>query len=101
LYRILINQSIKIDIAPLQDPYSEALPTQAKRNRRGGGGTENRHRLGGILDQLEGHSRFLNQPQKKNGSALSQSGRRGPPNYREQRTLVYDGLHKKRELFVS
>jgi len=27
----LINQSIKIYIAPLQEPYSEALPTQAKR----------------------------------------------------------------------
>src|SRR6218665_1097158 len=26
-----INQSIKIYIAPLQDTYSEALPTQAKR----------------------------------------------------------------------
>jgi len=25
-----INQSIKIYIVPLQDPYSEALPTQAK-----------------------------------------------------------------------
>jgi len=25
------NLSIKIYIAPLQDPYSEALPTQAKR----------------------------------------------------------------------
>ena len=28
-----INQSIKIYIAPLQDTYSEALPTQAKRKR--------------------------------------------------------------------
>src|SRR6218665_3038347 len=27
------NQSIKIYIAPLQDPYSEALQTQAKRKR--------------------------------------------------------------------
>ena len=27
------NQSIKIYIAPLKDPYSEALPTQAKRKR--------------------------------------------------------------------
>src|SRR6218665_3829274 len=26
------NQSIKICIAPLQDPYSEALPSQAKTN---------------------------------------------------------------------
>jgi len=30
-------------------------------------------------------------------SALSQSGRMGPPNYLGQRTAVYDGLHKKRE----
>jgi len=29
----LINQSIKIYIVPIQDPYSEALPTQAKRKR--------------------------------------------------------------------
>ena len=29
----LINQSIKIYIAPLQDPYSEVLLTQAKRKR--------------------------------------------------------------------
>src|SRR6218665_1776344 len=29
-----INQSVKIYIAPLQDTYSEALPTQAKRKRR-------------------------------------------------------------------
>src|SRR6218665_3847298 len=28
-----INQSIKIYIMPLQDTYSEALPTQAKRKR--------------------------------------------------------------------
>ena len=28
-----INQSVKIYIAPLQDTYSEALPTQAKRKR--------------------------------------------------------------------
>ena len=30
---LLVNQSIKIDIAPLPDPYSEVLPTQAKRKR--------------------------------------------------------------------
>jgi len=28
-----INQSIKIYIAPLQDPYSDALPAQVKRKR--------------------------------------------------------------------
>jgi len=28
-----INQSVKIYIAPLQDTYSEALQTQAKRKR--------------------------------------------------------------------
>src|SRR6218665_254763 len=61
------------------------------------GGIENRHRLEGALDLLEVHSRFLDQPQKMNGSALSQSGRMGPPNYREHRTGVYDGLHMRRE----
>jgi len=30
---VTIKQSIEIYIAPLQDPYSEALPTQAKRKR--------------------------------------------------------------------
>jgi len=60
-----------------------------------GGGIENRHRLEGALDLLEVHSRFLDQPQKMNGSALPQSGRMGPPNFREQRTGVYDGLHMR------
>jgi len=53
--------------------------------------------LGGALDLLVVHSRLLDQPQKKNGSALSQSGQMGPTNYRGQRASVYDGLHKKRE----
>jgi len=46
---------------------------------------------------MEVHSRLLDRPQKKNGSALSQSRRMGPPNYREQRTAVYEGLGKKKE----
>src|SRR6218665_4116372 len=64
-----------------------------------GGGIENRHRhrLEGALDLLEVHSRFLDQPQKMNSFALSQSGRLGPPNYREQRTGVHDGLNMRRE----
>src|SRR6218665_1246166 len=62
-----------------------------------GGGIENRQRLGGALDLLEVHSRFLDQPQKMNGSALSQSGQMGPPNYHEHMTGVYDGLHIRRE----
>src|SRR6218665_3519 len=73
-------------------------PGQAEKNSLlEGSGIENRHRLEGALDLLEVHSRFLDQPQKINRSALSQSGRMGPPNYREQRTGVYDGLHMKRE----
>src|SRR6218665_661101 len=55
------------------------------------------HHLGGALDLLEVHSRLLDQPQKKNVSALSQSERMGPPNYLGQRTAVYDGLGKKSE----
>src|SRR6218665_2597565 len=39
---------------------------------------ENRHSLRGALDQLEGQSRLLDQPQKKNGSALSQSNNIDP-----------------------
>ena len=53
--------------------------------------------MGGALDLLEVHSMLLDQPQKMNESALSQSGRIGPPNYPEQRTGVYDDLHLKRE----
>jgi len=44
---------------------------------------------GGTLDLLEVHSKLLDHPQKRNGSALSQSGRMGPSNYRGQRTAVY------------
>src|SRR6218665_3106355 len=62
-----------------------------------GGGIENRHRLEGALDLLEVHSRFLDQPQKMNRFALSQSGRMEPPNYREQRTGDHDGLNMRRE----
>ena len=51
----------------------------------------------GALDLLEVHSRFLDQPQKMNRFALSQSGGMGPPNYREQRTGVHDGLNMRRE----
>src|SRR6218665_114351 len=55
-------------------------------------------RLKRLLLILEVQSRFLDQPQKMNGSALSQSEQMGPPNYREQRTGVYDGLtHEERE----
>jgi len=43
------------------------------------------------------HLATLDQPQKMNWSALLQSGRIGPPNYCEQRTRVYDGLHMRRE----
>jgi len=63
-----INESVKICIAPVQDTYSEAHPTQAKRKRQSweGGGIENKHRLGGALDLLEDQSRLLDQPQKMN-----------------------------------
>jgi len=48
------NQLIKIYIAPLQGPYSEALPTQAKRERtvlrRWWNCVAYRHCLGGALD---------------------------------------------------
>src|SRR6218665_2501287 len=45
---------------------------------------------------MEIHSELLDQPRKKNGSALAQSGRMGPLNNLGQRTAVYDGLHKMR-----
>jgi len=86
-------------IVPLQNPYSEALPTQAKRKTQfsEGGGIENRHRLwGGCLRSIGRPFKVVGQTTEKNGSALSPCGRMGPPNYREQRTAVYDSLHKKR-----
>src|SRR6218665_210791 len=82
---IRINQSIKIYIAPFKIPAqrgSRPRPS-GKEQSLEGGGIENRHRLEGALDLLEVHSRFLDQPQKMNGSALPQSGRMGPPNFRE------------------
>src|SRR6218665_3046346 len=89
-----INQSIKIYIAPLQDTYSDALPTHAKRKRSLEKVVELQAPFGRcLLDLQKIHSRFLDQPQKMNEFALSQRGRMGPRNYREQRTGVYDGLH--------
>src|SRR6218665_2060698 len=95
-----INQNLYS--APSRSLYSEALPTQAKRKstvlrRWWNCGIENKHHLEGALDLLEVHSRLLDQPPKRNMSALSQSGRVGPPHYLGQRTAVYDGLHQKRE----
>lgn len=60
---ISINSSI-FYIAPLQEPYSEVLPTE----------TENSFHLGDASDLKEACFRFLDQPQKWNGSTLSQSG---------------------------
>jgi len=85
-----INQSIKNYIVPLQDPYSEVLPIQAKQKRI-------------VLRRL------WNWEQAPFGRSLGSIGRpfqvvgpthrkrMGPPNYREKRTAVYDGIHKKKE----
>ena len=79
---------MKIYIAPLQDPYSEALSTPAKK-------------LVGLRTSTvwEGSpfQVILDQLQKKNGYALSQGVRIGPPNRRGQRTALHDGLCKNRE----
>src|SRR6218665_57285 len=67
-------QSIKICIAPLQDPYSEALPTQTTPKRtvlRRWWNCEQAP-FGSALDLLEVHSTLLDQSQKKNRSALQQ-----------------------------
>jgi len=73
-----INQLIKIYIAPLQHPYSEALRPRpsGKQQSSKAGETENRQHLGGASDLRETHSRLLDQLQKANGSALSQSHNR-------------------------
>ena len=93
------NQSVKIYIAPLQDTYSEALPIQDKRKRAVFRRWWNWEQapFGRCLISTGSPFQVLGQPQKMNGSALSQGGRMGPPNYREQRTGVYDGLHMTRE----
>src|SRR6218665_681988 len=80
----VINQSIKIYIAPFKIPTqrrSRPRPS-GKEQSLEAGGTENRHHLEGALDLLEVHPKCLGQPQKMNRSALPQSGRMGPPNYR-------------------
>jgi len=59
--------------------------------------TENKHRLGDAVDLREAHSRLSDQPEKRNGSTLSQSRQIGPPSHCRQRTTVWGGLHKKRE----
>lgn len=70
-----MNQSIKICIAPLQDPYPEALPTQVKREKQSSAvcETENRHRVEGAFDLRKVRSRFSDQPQK-NGSGCRRMG---------------------------
>ena len=103
-----INQSINENLysAPSRSLLRGARdPGQVEKNslEKVHGGIENRYCLGRALDLLEVHSKLLDQPQKKNGSALWQGGRMGPPNYHEQRTAgyVYDGMHKKRAFVVS
>src|SRR6218665_2895777 len=93
-----INQS-KFILRPFKIPTqrrSRPRPSGREQSLEGGGIVNRRH-LEGALDLLEVHSRFLDQPQKMNESALPQSGRMGPPNYREQKTGVYDDLHMRRE----
>jgi len=93
----LIHQSIKINVSPLQDPYTQRRPRLRPSGREqssNAGETEHMYRLGGASDLREARSRLLDQPLKRNGSALSQTG---PPNRRGQLIAVYGGLlHKKR-----
>ena len=82
-YGNVFNQSISQNLYSAPSRYllrGAPGPGQAEKKSLEGGGIDNRHRLGGALDLLKVHSRFLDQPQKMNGSALSQSGRMGPPN---------------------
>src|SRR6218665_1659941 len=93
----LIHQSIKINVSPLQEPYTQRRPRLRPSGREqssNAGETEHMYRLGGASDLREARSRLLDQPLKRNGSALSQTG---PPNRRGQLIAVYGGLlHKKR-----
>ena len=59
------------------------------------GETENS--LEGVVNLMLARSRLLDQPQRRNGSALSQSGRMGPPGHRGQRSAVLGGLCKWKE----
>ena len=91
--------SSKIYIAPLQDPYSEALFTQAMLKKQCSTllEIENRHCLGGAFDLREAHSRLLDHPHKWNDCALSQNGLIGPSSCCGQRTAVFSGLHIAQE----
>ena len=62
-------------MAPLQDAYSEALPTQAKRKEQSweGGGFENRL-FWKCLRSIGVHSRLLDQPHKRTGLHYRRAG---------------------------
>src|SRR6218665_640757 len=90
---VLSSVSIKIYILPPSKSLLRGAPDggQAEKNSLEkvvelGTGTVLRGALGG--DLLEAHSWFWDQPQKMNESALSQSWRIGPPNYREHNIHV-------------
>ena len=59
------------------------------------GETENS--LKGVVNLMLARSRLLDQPQRRNGSALLQSGRMGPPGHRGQRSAVLGGMCKWKE----
>jgi len=77
-----MNQSIKIYIAPFKDPYPEALQTQAKRKRTVFKSWLNwKQAPFGRCFWSEGRpARLLDQPLKRNASALPQSRRTGTLN---------------------
>src|SRR6218665_2937763 len=88
-----INQSINENfLSTPQHPHSDVLRPRlsGKEPYSESGGIENRHRLGVALHLRESRSRLLDQPQKKNGSALPQSGQMGSPNRHGQRITVCD-----------
>jgi len=100
---MIFNQSISqsfnqnLYIAPSRSLLRGAPNTSEREQSSKAGEIEKKHHSGAALDLSEARSRLFDKPQKKNGSALPQSGRMGPTNRHGLRTAVHDGLHEKRE----
>ena len=94
-----LNQSINIYIAPLQDTYSEALPTQAKRKRTVFRRWWNWEQapFGRCLGSTGSPFQVFGPTTENERVCITAERGMGLPNYREQRNGVYDDLHMKRE----
>ena len=84
-------------MAPLQEPYSEELLTQAKRKRTVLRRWWNWEQVpfGRCLRSIGSPFQVVGQTTEIERVCIVAERANGPSNSREQRTAVYDGLHKK------